>query len=172
MVNTIKNYQNELEGEEGQILRDALNEASRLSGGADFSNVQIGSVSEMGEAAGDFHISSERVRVREDILDVIEDDGEFLTHVLVHETRHKEGDHFEGFTELFTVEKTGDQPVDAYREHVRHAKAIVDVIGSEAMDMAMEDNARELLFTAYVQERGGNFESAAKEAAEHLNKAA
>lgn len=175
MVNTVKNHIDEQEGEEALILRDALHEASRLSNGADFSQVQVGSVSEMGDAAGDFHIFSERVRVREDVLNVLEDDGAWLTHVLVHEQRHKSGDHMEGFTELFTVEKTGDQPVDAYREQVRHAKAIVDVIGSEAMDMAKEENAKELLFDAYVHEAANNgihFERAAKEVAEHLEKAA
>ncbi len=159
-----------------------------------FDNVKVHSIATMGDAAGWFKPTTEEMAVREDVVATRENCRNLLSRVLVHEELHNKGMEMEGLTEWFAInrhrEKGLNTKVIAYKEEVRAAQKIVDILGEEKTEeLAMNKNAKQALTQAIAETqaqsrrglfrvlRGGGSSQAAdntarKEAAELVKAAA
>lgn len=144
--------------------------------GIDARNFTIRSTSEMGDAAGRCFTADGHIDIREDVvLGTLEaaNHTQHFEHVVVHEIIHQEGNHSEGLTELQATELTHTEPVEAYRDEVRHARVLREVIGDEVFELAREENAKEAIVLAFVRASSHqNVQAALEEGLKHWEAAA
>lgn len=182
MMNTMDDYvDNAPYAEVGVAIERAVHEAEQpFNGQADFSDVVVKSVDEMGIAAGTYNTITGEMAIREDLLRNREAIATLLPHVLIHERRHKQckeagGTLSEGLTDLWASEESGHSPVDGYATEVRHAIALQLVVGREDLNtLTLEKDAEAKIAVAYAERKssqGMDFSLALNEAAHHLNEA-
>ena len=180
MMNTMDDYvDNAPYAEVGKAIEDAMHQAERaFHGQADFSNVVVKSVEEMGIAAGTYNTVTGELAVRKDLLCNREAIATILPHVLTHEERHRQckeagGTLSEGLTDLWASEHSGYQTVDGYASEVRHAVALQLVVGREDLNkLTLKKDAESKIALAYADEKsslGMDFSLAFDEAVDHLN---
>ncbi len=181
-METLQDYREEMAGTElGMQLETEVNRASRLRGGRNFWGMEVGSVEEMGNAGGTFNTGSKQKRIREDIASTragIAKVCEVIVHEDIHSGNEAVGDteqHSEGLVHWRTQRAIGANN-DTYEEEVDQIDHIAAEIGAEKVDeLGKKKGAEVLLWMAYVQSlvgKGADVETAAKDGAERIKKAA
>lgn len=132
--------------------------------GIDVGKATIQSTEKMGDAAGTCVIETKEMEFRADNFlpsNPAANNARFFQerryktgsfrHVARHEAEHAIGNRLEGTTELVASKELGVDPVPAYRQKVRAASAMVDILGwDETMETARKKNAEVLLTMALV----------------------
>lgn len=163
----------------GRILSIETARARRAKGGRQVDNIKIGSVEEMGEAAGTCNMCTGEKMIRMDVVATEEGIRENLAHVLAHEETHAEGISHDGIAELAVEIQLGAPPVPAYREKHAHARHLAKVMGADALiEAAKEESPDVVILQRYIQARvkkgltPDKIESAVKEGQAHIRAAA
>jgi hypothetical protein len=180
------NVQNVIEDCDASLAKEIKADVDyvRIKTGIDVTRGRVKSVGEMGDAKGTCVIETKEFGFRVDNFAANNAEhykqergqtGSFR-HVARHEAEHAKGNRLEGTTELVASKELRVDPVPAYREKVRAAKAIVTILGwDKTMENARQENAEGLLFTALVQQQVANnvdFFEAAEQAQELVEAAA
>lgn len=167
--------------EMGKKLETEVNKASRLRGGRNFWGMEVGDTEEMGDAAGDFHTGTKHKRIRRDMVTThagIAKACGVIVHEDVHSGNEAVGDteqHSEGLVHWRTHRIMGAND-DIYDEEVTQMEHIAAEIGPDELDeLGKKKGAEVLIWMAYVQRlvsKGTDIETAAKDGAERIKKAA
>lgn len=159
-MKTLKQVREESKGtKKGELLDSAVKKAQVMDGVHNFDNVEVRSVEEMGDVAGDCDMRSKEMGIREDLTNTESGIRNSISKTLVHEGEHSRGTYSEGVTELVTTIKTGEAPNPHYAEHHQAAKELAREIGTQEL---VDDSRRHgagaevVILSKYVQKQVAN----------------